>query len=200
MGLRGTASLQPYAKALTHAFVGHALPSHMHHMCSCPKAVGPWVGMPPQLLHALNFGKNGILYCHATVLRGQCEMVARDGVVRPATRSVRAARSARDDTARPVRDAARSVQDGATRSARDGAARSMQDGYTRSVRDGAARSVQMVEGQYVRSCDIGTNGTRCCEIGAKCCEIGTRCCGDWCEMVRDSTRCCRVGTRSMPDR
>ena len=94
-------------------------------------------------------------HCHATVLRGQCEMVARDGAVRPArggaTRSVRAARSARDDTTRPVRDAARSVQDSATRSARDGAARSMQDGYTRSVRDGAARSVQMVEGLYVRS-------------------------------------------------
>ena len=126
-------------------------------------------------------------------------MVARDGAVRPArdgaTRSVRAARSARDDTARPVRDAARSVQDSATRSARDGAARSVQDGATRSVRDGAARSVQMVEGLYVRSCEIGTNGTRCCEIGAKCCEIGTRCCGDWCEMVRDSTRCCKVGTR-----
>ena len=46
-----------------------------------------------------------------------------------------------------------------------------------------------------RSCEIGTNGTRCCEIGAKCCEIGTRCCDDWCEMVRDGTRCCKIGTR-----
>ena len=91
------------------------------------------------------------------MLRGQCEMVARDGAVRPArdgaTRSVRAARSARDDTARPVRNAARSVQDSATRSERDGAARSVQGGATRSVRDGAARSVQMVGGLYVRSCD-----------------------------------------------
>ena len=99
------------------------------------------------------------------------------GAVRPArggaTRSVRAARSARDDTARPVRDAARSVQDSATRSARDGAARSVQDGATRSVRDGAARSVQMVEGLYVRSCEI------------RCCEIGVR---DWYEMLRRLVR------------
>ena len=100
----------------------------------------------------------------------------------------------RDDTARPVQDAARSVQDSATRSARDGAARSVQDGATRSVRDGAARSVQMVEGLYEIVRDWH-RGTRCCEIGAKCCEIGTRCCGDWYEMVRDSTRCCKIGTR-----
>ena len=30
--------------------VGHAFASDMHRMCSCPKAVGPWVGVPQQLL------------------------------------------------------------------------------------------------------------------------------------------------------
>ena len=35
----------------------------------------------------------------------------------------------------------------------------LRDAATRSVRDGAARSVQMVEGLYVRSWEIGTNGT-----------------------------------------
>ena len=40
------------------------------------------------------------------------------------------------------------------------------------------RSVQMVEGLYVTSCEIGTNGTRCCEIGVR----------DWYEMLRRLVR------------
>ena len=58
----GACAAQPVCSPMqrhpTHSFVGRALASGMHHMCSCPKAVGPWVGMPPQLLHA--FGKNGM--------------------------------------------------------------------------------------------------------------------------------------------
>ena len=40
------------------------------------------------------------------------------------------------------------------------------------------RSVQMVEGLYVTSCEVGTNGTRCCEIGVR----------DWYEMLRRLVR------------
>ena len=46
----GACAAQPVCSPMqrhpTHSFVGRALASGMHHMCSCPKAVGPWVGMP----------------------------------------------------------------------------------------------------------------------------------------------------------
>ena len=163
---KGTACLRPAPCGLfpLFHFARRALASDIHHVFSCPKALGPWAGIPQQLL-----------VCMCTWWWWPCvcawHAISRMWVLKSTIWALRRVVPAVCGAAwccglRSSRPAAVTTGVGATKHSplpHNSAATTARYGGTRWCCEACTRL--------------------CCEIGA-CCQIGMR----WCRVVRDALR------------